>query len=162
MRLFEPKQKWAGRNLVSFHIVVREGAQALCCTTATKRMGHLSFRANCFALPQRLWCNSINFPKGGWPGDPVGAPETSRQPAAVLVPHVSTLQRRPRRAPPALLSDGDGYLRGDSRAGGTAVPLPRDAKANTHLDHAAYPRVGRGSIGKKRPRAAGIHRASPN
>ena len=28
---------------------------------------------NSFAQHRRVWCNTDNFPKGGWPGEPVGA-----------------------------------------------------------------------------------------
>src|SRR5690606_37166333 len=39
-----------------------------CCSATTKRTGTSGFLPICFALVRRLWCNSNNFPKGGWPG----------------------------------------------------------------------------------------------
>jgi hypothetical protein len=39
-----------------------------CSNLATEDRGHPPFRVICFAQTKRLWCNSDNFPKGGWPG----------------------------------------------------------------------------------------------
>jgi hypothetical protein len=30
-------------------------------------------RSKYFAQEKGVWCNSVNFPKGGWPGDPGGS-----------------------------------------------------------------------------------------
>ena len=68
MHSFEPMVAWLRTAKVLFHIVASKANPVLCCTTATKRADQPVFRANCFALPRWLWCNSNNFPKGGWPG----------------------------------------------------------------------------------------------
>src|SRR5215469_16774515 len=51
-----------------FRIAVLHAFEMLCCSRATKRRAQPTFQAICFALAERLWCNSVNFPKGGWPG----------------------------------------------------------------------------------------------
>ena len=68
MRGFNPKRaELAGVDFL-FHIMALSELRLLCCSSATKHDGQPTFRANCFALPRPLWCNSDNFPKGGWPG----------------------------------------------------------------------------------------------
>ena len=54
-------------GLVS-HRGVAEGRRSFVALLQRNAARHPRFRANCFALTKRLWCNSDNFPKGGWPG----------------------------------------------------------------------------------------------
>ena len=72
------------------------------------------------------------------------------------------VQRRSRRTTPALLPDGHGRLRGNSRALRAPLPLPRDAEADTGSHHPAHARVARSSTGKKRPRAVATTRRARN
>ena len=61
---------------------VQQAISNRCCVPSTQRFRHVVHvqrntpgRAKYFAKEKTVWCNSDNFPKGGWPGDPAGAQE---------------------------------------------------------------------------------------